>query len=277
MSGQEPVRRFYWSRICRLCPMFFISAFLVVVVALALTHFRLMVSPKDLASQILSWLAFTIPGTPDINGLKNTSLINGVFWTLIYEWKFYFALPFLLLFRERRAFVVLTALTGTSLWLLASDSPVWYFLYGTVAATLTKKAPFMRNPACSPLASVLALCCLALTYRTQSGAYNPIAPLLLFIPFFVVANGNTFFGVLTCRPARVLGLISYSIYLLHSMFLYLGFRLVAHTASVTRLSPPAFWLVVCAIGVVTLAFSTVTYCQIESRFAKRPVPEWLRG
>jgi peptidoglycan/LPS O-acetylase OafA/YrhL len=273
MGGQGAVPRFYWSRMRRLCPMFFVSATLVVLVAIALTHFRIRVPVKDLGAQILSWMAFTFPGTPDINGLPNTSLINGAFWTLIYEWRFYFVLPFLLLFRGRWLFICAVGLVAVWLYLLAPDTPTWYFLYGVIAATLTCEAPLLlKHRASTPLASILGVACLLLAYATQSSAYNPIAPLLLFLPFLVIANGNTMFGLLVCRPVRVLGLISYSIYLLHSMFLYLGFRLVAHSNSIIHLSPLAFWLIVCSIGLATVAVSTVTYQRVEHYFARQRMP-----
>lgn len=58
--------------------MYLLASGLLVITVLAL-----------LLQQVLAWLLFTIPGTPPINGLEKTYLINTVFWSLAFEWKFY--------------------------------------------------------------------------------------------------------------------------------------------------------------------------------------------
>ena len=40
---------------------------------------------------------FAIPQLPDINGLAHTDSIQGVYWTLTFEWEFYLLLPLLAL------------------------------------------------------------------------------------------------------------------------------------------------------------------------------------
>lgn len=122
--------RFYQNRVLRLVPMYFMSAALVVVTAMALTHFRLNVPLVDLATQIGAWLLFTFPGVPPINGFAQTPLINTVFWSLIYEWKFYLVLPLIGALAIRWG-IWLVALGVCACIALFSPTQVeWYFRRG---------------------------------------------------------------------------------------------------------------------------------------------------
>ena len=261
-GGGMDTLKFYASRVRRLVPMYLASAGFVIATAAALTHFRLSVPLADLAGQIASWLFFTIPGAPDINGLKQTGLINTVFWSLVYEWKFYLILPFAAaLAAGGRTWVVATG-AGLCIALFSPTQIEWFFVGGCAAAHLVRVRA-VRELAAGLTGSVVALGCIAATALYQANTYTPLAAALLFAPFVIFAAGNSLFGLLTCRPARLLGLLSYSVYLLHNWVLYLASRLVNHYTPVADLSPAHYWALAAAVATVTVMCSAFTYRFIE--------------
>ena len=76
-------------------------------------------------------------------------------------------------------------------------------------------------------------------------------------------SGNTLFGLLTCRPSRLLGLLSYSIYLLHSLVLFLLSRLVNHFTELAGLSERSYRAMGAVVAVLTVMIVACTYRFIE--------------
>lgn len=260
--GHIDTIRFYASRIRRLVPMYLVSAGLLIVTALAFTHFRIVVPIGDLASQIVSWLLFTIPGTPEINGFNQTRLINTVFWSLAYEWKYYILLPFVAALAVKGRALVLAIGGSIAIALFSPAQVEWFFLGGCIAAYAVRSHVF-RSRAPGAVGSFVALGCIATTALYQPMTYTLMGAVLLFVPFVLFAAGNTLFGALTCRPARLLGLLSYSIYLLHNWVLYLVSRCVNHFTAVADLTPAQYWVVGSVVALVTVALSVVTYRFVE--------------
>lgn len=260
--GKIDTLRFYASRIRRLVPMYLVSAGLLITTALAFTHFRVVVPIGDLASQFASWLSFTIPGAPEINGFKQTVLVNTVFWSLVYEWKFYIVLPFVAALAVNGRAWVLAIGVSIAIALFSSNQVEWFFLGGCIAAYAVRSHA-LRSLASSPVGSFAALACIATTALYQPMTYTLTGAVLLFVPFLLFAAGNTLFGALTCRPARLLGLLSYSIYLLHNWVLYLVSRCVNHYTAIADLTLGQYWAIGGAVALVTVTLSTVTYRFIE--------------
>ncbi|KAG8150518.1 acyltransferase family protein [Burkholderia catarinensis] len=265
-GGRLDLRRFFRSRVRRIVPMYVVSAGTLVVTALALTHFRLNSSPMQVVKDVAAWLLFTFPGTPDINGLPNTGLINTVYWTLVYEWKFYLLFPVLTLFTSRRLVWVLLIVSAVLVGWYSANRIEWYFVCGALAATLLARYPNIHARLCGATGSVLVLVLLAVILRSVSTAYDPVAVLLFLTVFFIIACGNTMFGLLTSRPVRLLGMVSYSIYLSHNFVLYLAFRLVNHVKDVAALTVPAFWFVTAVASVLVVLLSVLTYRYVEFPF-----------
>jgi peptidoglycan/LPS O-acetylase OafA/YrhL len=229
---------------------------------LALTHFRLEVPIRDFVEQVASWLLFTIPGYPPINGFKATILVNTVFWSLVYEWKFYLVLPFIAALAAVGRPWIAAVGVGLCIALFSQSQIEWLFVAGCIAAYVVRLES-VRTWLIRPAASIAALASIAATARFHPLAYNTLGAILLFFPFLVFAAGNSLFGALTCRPARVLGLLSYSVYLLHNWLLYLVSRLVNHFTPVADLSAGLYWILGLVVAVVTVSLSAFTYRFIE--------------
>ncbi|MBU9282531.1 acyltransferase [Burkholderia multivorans] len=267
-DGGLNLRRFFGSRVRRLVPMYLVSAGALIITALALTHFRLNGSPMQIVKDVCAWLLFTFPGTPDINGLPNTGLINTVYWTLVYEWKFYLLFPLMTLFTGRRSAWALLILSAILISWYSTNQIEWYFVYGALAATLLVHYPNVAKLLRGKGGAVLVVALLAIILRSVSTAYDAGAAPLFFGVFFVVACGNTMFGLLTSRPVRLLGMVSYSIYLSHNFVLYLTFKAINHFNDVSALTVPAFWGVTAAASVLIVILSALTYRYIEYPFLK---------
>ena len=260
--GHIDALRFYVSRLRRMVPMYLFSAVLVVVVALALTHFRLQEPPLELLRHVMAWMFFTIPGPLNINGFGQTPLINTVFWSLVYEWKFYFLFPLLAVFARTKTQWSLAAVAALYIWLYSDTQIEWFFLGGCVAAVLTR-VEMVRKLAAGWAGSAVALIGLGAALEWQPVVYSLAGAMLLLFPFAMFAGGNTLFGLLTCRPARLLGLLSYSVYLLHNLVLFLVSRLVNHFTEIAALSERSYWILGAVVAVLTASISACTYRWIE--------------
>ena len=276
-NGRLDLQKFYWSRVMRITPMYLLSASLLILTALAFTHFRLNDTSFQVLKDSFAWLSFTFFGMPDINQFKDTALINTVFWTLVYEWRFYFIFPLMALFSRGVANWILMLITALAIYWYSTINIEWYFVFGALVASILFKFPCTKRYCATPFASLVAIGLLGTSAIRSTTAYSPeIAP-LLFGAFLIVAGGNTLFGVLTSRPARVLGTISYSIYLLHNFLLYIIFRAVNHFTPIPQIAMEKYWLIIAGIATLTVGLSAITYRYVEFPYIRRKQPRWLTG
>jgi len=261
--------RFAISRLLRLTPLYLCAvAFLIIEVAIA-SQWRLNTNPQTLASTILSWFSFTIFGQPEINQIKDTSLMTaGVVWSLLYEWIFYAALPLLALLSARKvpSSALLLSL-AISLFLYRKIHPdpliMSAFLGGIIAAIIVRWGRLNSFLGSSWLAPILVF----LVFKGWTIHYNPWnleTLLLLTIVFTAIAAGNTIFGILSKDTARKLGEASYGIYLFHGLILYAIFQL-SPIGQLAALKQPFLYLaVVFSITMLTVSISSIGFRLIEA-------------
>ncbi|MFX1675219.1 acyltransferase [Paraburkholderia sp. A2WS-5] len=267
-NGNLDTRKFFVSRVRRMVPMYLLASGLVVVTAISLTHFKLAVGVGDFLRQVVSWGLFTIPGNPPINGFENTHLINTVFWSLAYEWKFYIMLPLLAIFASGKSQWALGIASGALIYLFSPNNLEWFFMAGCATAVVVR-IDRVRQMAGGWFPAALAISCIAATLIWQPSVYTLLGAALLFVPFSIFACGNSIFGILTCRPARLLGLISYSVYLLHNWVLYLASGVVDHFTPVGQLAPVEYWSLGMLVLAATIILSLITFRFIEHPFIDR--------
>ena len=119
--------------------------------------------------------------------------------------------------------------------------------------------PSLSGKSAALLAIVLLL---IVTFALPSGG-NYISRVLLCTAFIVVASGNSIFGILSIRLAQSLGKHSYSIYLMHSIVLYIAFKLILGAEIASSLSGTGHWLVVLACVAILIPLCYLTYQWIE--------------
>ncbi len=275
----------YVSRVLRIVPLYLFAISLMLVFVFIVSDFQVRESPLVLLTEVVRWLSFDFLGKPDINGVPVTySMTAGVTWSLAYEWFFYFSLPLVAFFLQRRT--PAPWLIGSALLVaLLVFGPFWnaelrfagYFLGGMLAALVSHRTAFPKL-AVTKSFSLIALTCVVLTVSFFPSAYGLVPCLLLCAAFIIVSSGNTLFGLLTLKPAKLLGEISYSIYLLHGLLLYLVFELLLGSERVQGLSVAEFWLLagVCVPVLITFCLASFRVIEAPAMTKVSQLTLWLR-
>jgi peptidoglycan/LPS O-acetylase OafA/YrhL len=207
--------------------------------------------------------------TPSIAGVSLVGIIGQV-WSLHWEWLFYLVVPFLAAVLARRSWT-LAALGFAALcaaYQLSASAQYWpFFLPGMVCGVLSDKIKIGAGAQAILLATGAASVCAALL-----GGFTPYG----FAQLGLCSAGfaGLIFGhkwLLSVRPLRMLGEVSYSIYLVH-LFGPTLFWMGVHFFAPEELRPvDAKYQLALMLVPVTLAISFLTYALIERPFmARRP-------
>jgi peptidoglycan/LPS O-acetylase OafA/YrhL len=258
--------RLYTSRLLRLVPLYLFVVLVVFIIAAYLTKGELNTPVLTLVHGMLGWLRFWDPKMPDLNGIENSSLVvAAVFWTLPFEWGFYFILPLfaMMLGIKPRAPVKYLVIMLLGVHILMKDvHQLAPFVFGIATAYA------MRNEHIKKFSNLKMISLLIVPLLMLSVVYFPNprdagAQVLLFLAFCFIACGNDLFGILTNKLARLLGEISYSIYMLHGVVLFVTFNFVIGLPAAKSLTPTMYCLVIFAISPILIGLSFITYRVIE--------------
>ena len=235
-----PASSFYLSRFLRIGPVYYVSIGAAILLGLTITGLPLHVPLGNFLASLTPWLIFSIGGRPNVNHADILRISCGVTWTLALEWLFYLSLPFLGWFSRKAwrfgvyvaafgALYVLSRLVressaaSTSLIAIASGAATYskFMLIGfgggiLVAATEGNLRLWLRGLERS--GNWIALGCYGLYLLTPG--HEGLGQVLLQAPFAFVALGADLFGFLTSSCARLLGAISYPVYLVHGIVYY---------------------------------------------------------
>ncbi len=273
----------YLGRVFRLSPLYLLVIATVVASTLVIGGFALKEPLSDLASHLLSWVLFTFNGTPDINHFPNTEKITaGATWTLPYEWLFYLALPMLAVVTRREAGRWLLLFSAIGCMALAMSIPHFHltklaYFGGGIAAAFCVQWEALARRLRGPAASLLVLACLASVVYFFNTAYRLPVVGLLSVAFIPLVCGNTLFGLLVMPSARMLGELTYSLYLWHGVALYLLFR--HGLDEPTSNTPGEHWLVVLMITpmLLLLCHTTYRFVELPGVAAAPRFREWLKA
>jgi peptidoglycan/LPS O-acetylase OafA/YrhL len=258
-------RLFYISRILRIVPLYLFMIFAALLITMHATDYQLREPLFSLLKHIGVWLSFSFFGSPSINGVSQIA-ISGVAWTLPYEWFFYAVLPLIALVLKVSVswpYLIFAALSAIGLyywnpnWILVSA-----FGFGGAAAVILRISdlPHLLKGKIAALLAIVLL--LFVTFALPSGG-NFVSRTLLCMAFIIVASGNSIFGILNIRLAQSLGKHSYSIYLMHSIVLYIAFKFILGAETASSLSGTGHWLVVLACVAILIPLCYLTYQWIE--------------
>ena len=262
-KGGIEVKGFFISRLFRIYPLYLFALASICAGVVYKGHWAMHESPLRVVEEIGKWLCFR---TPDINSYPAIQ-INAVTWTLLYEAWFYLSLPLLvgLFFRRYRVLNSILALAIVALLFKYNrlQINIAATFLGGVAAVYWGTSQKRRALAQTPVAAFVALICLGCAAFLMYRPFNPVGIVLLAVFFIVLSSGNTFFGFLRMRAGLWLGEISYSIYLLHAIVLWVIMENILPRLSVYHLTTA--WFVISAIGItpILILFSSATYLLIE--------------
>ncbi|HII4350303.1 acyltransferase family protein [Enterobacter sp. KB-221C9] len=264
-------RGFYIKRFFRIVPLYLVTVCLSIayVIATIKTPFTLFPYIRD----SFYWLTFDFFGTPNINGYPlSKSIVAGVFWTLSYEWMFYFMLPVLSVFAvsKKSSSLLLWLMFGVMAFIYWfgiginrwAQAHVLCFIIGAACAHMYKFYPALIIRLKSPAFSVIAVASLGVCVYGFDAPYSHIPTILIGITFFIVSCGNCIFGVLRLKTMKMLGAISFSVYLLHG---------ITYTVLFSTMIKSGFsFHVAIAITIpVIIALSTISYLFIERKFISK--------
>ncbi|WP_416050609.1 acyltransferase family protein [Cupriavidus basilensis] len=270
LSGRLNLIELYTSRFKRLAPLYLVGAFLVFLLVGVKSGWALQVSRYDLVEQLGSWLALGILPRQDINGVQETWRFNTSLWTLRFEWIFYFSLPFVAVLSTPKKFSILFFSGVFASCVLHKGHPVLVnFLFGMAVAQYlngSKLAHIFR----SGYMSSISICGLILTWLNPTG-YGLVQSLLILPLFISLTAGCNFFGIVSSKPARVLGAASYSLYVLHCVILQAVLLAVNSITPVGEMKALPYWgLMACVAGVIVFT-SLITFRWVEHPFMGKPV------
>jgi peptidoglycan/LPS O-acetylase OafA/YrhL len=269
--GSADWLRLYIGRAFRLVPLYLAAATAGLLIVLVSSSFELKVPFMQFARELLGWfsMGFAAPGA--VNNFDQAPLLlSGLTWTLRYEWYFYLSLPLLALVAGRTRLHLPFAAISLAICLL------YLFLYGGPAITAPPSeciALFLVGMTCASLiqaglasglsntlASILVAILICAVFLGFNSSHSAGATLLLGGAFYLVASGCSFFGLLTSRPACRLGDVSYGIYLLQGLAIFV----VLDSVRIGIFSSPSvYWAAVLLCAAVLVAMATATHAWIE--------------
>ncbi len=262
------VRNHIRGRITRLAPMYLFVATLALIITV-ISLWPLQTSMSKLSWLFCSIYGLGIPKWSRIHGFDPGTIVAGVTWTLRYEWVFYGILPLLVVARKTRWIVLMAvgylayfAFT-TRGWIHKPLGPSVNLLGGMIAAQIQHTGALSKFNWRSRWVSLAGLAVLAAMPLAMNNLPILVFPMTVAV-FITVVKGNSYFGVLTASGPKVVGTISYSVYLLHGMVLYLAHPML-HNVAMTH-SAPMYWFALTGLGVLIVLISAVTYRWIEEPF-----------
>lgn len=262
--------KLFESRVFRIMPVYIFAVAVIATIVFHNSSYQLNSSVFDLVKQFMKWAVFH--GGP-INEYEDArTIIASVDWTLKYEWAFYLSLPLiaLILSRDSRwlnailcCFVLLLFIYPVQ-FVRFDSTYIILFLVGGIAAYMVKMEWFNRVNVSSKFVSALSVILLAgVTFYTQ--IFSVLHVIMMSLLFILIVMGNDIFGLLRLNSAKLLGEVSYSIYLLHGVVLYMVFTQFS-VVDITTLDANTYSLLMPVIGVMVVLLSCITYLYIEKPF-----------
>ena len=276
---QQPIdwSRLYLSRAFRLGPLYLVAVACVMLMSFGRAGFQLREAPEVVAEHLAQWLVFTIPGIVPVNGFTETVPLAGVVWSLSYEWLFYAWLPLAAVCLRAQTSIhwVIVSLTAVVVLVMVMPQvqfPMLYAFAGGIAAAGLVRIAAIRMMLARGVWGAIAILCLATTFTVFPTAYTIPALLLLAGSFLIIACGNSLYGILEWPASILLGEMAYSLYLLHSVVLFVTYRVLLAESAAT-FSPVEHWaIVLCQVPALILI------CFATFRFVEKPgmdaVPRW---
>lgn len=268
--------KLYLGRVRRIMPLYIFVVLLVFIIVGVLSGFVLRTNLFHIMAQLTKWVFFI---DADVNGVGTTKrAVAGVVWSLAYEWLFYCSLALVgrMVYRIRTS---ARTLIISGLFFLLFLAIVWVYypddmlkrilcFAGGIAAAYLVKKDSVRKFCANKWASVVVLVLTGVVFllpdmTCPTTLFTPVSFICMSLAFIMIAAGTDVFGLLSNRLTRYLGMVSYSLYLLHGMVLFVCFRWVIGLEKAGTLSPREHWIAIggCALTLVPLC--SLTYYYIE--------------
>lgn len=256
--------------------MYWFSLAAILVTGLVFTNFTLSTSS---IIDTLRWMFFI--GNYNIGDLSTSNINSGIEWTLKTEWMLYLSLPLIYFLTKNKSnrtkdvviLVSILLILGISFLIrvygkiYTDPRPVLGFATGLIAYRAFTSHPrlveYLKHSSRAACISIGAIT-LGLFLSSYASFYLGMT-ILCSIAFFVVASGNSLFGILHNKTIVAIGEVSYSLYLLHGIVLYYFTKIFDHvyTESIFQAT-----VIKTTFLLITVYISKYTFIYIEKRFYK---------
>jgi peptidoglycan/LPS O-acetylase OafA/YrhL len=255
--------RLYVSRFLRIAPLYLFAVFIMFWFVAYETNFTLVDDIAELQENIIHWLFFGLLSLQELNGIDAILIFAGVIWTLPYEWCFYFLLPIWGLIYQIRTPKIFYLIAILGVVLAAKNRIYLPFLLGMLSVYLYK-IRWIQTFSKLPTANLMVIICCSLPILFSIDPLDWVAQFLLLVSFTLIVAGNNLFGLLSTRPLRRLGDISFSIYLLHPLVLYLTMKFIIGMDKAQKLSSTEYIGLIFILTPILITISFFTFRWIES-------------
>lgn len=252
---------FFVKRIKRLAPAFLVVSTFVFIIYMVENYSRIS-SLNDLSSIVLQVFGFGFYGAGiEIGGVRDGTL-NSIAWSLVYEWKFYAVIPFVsYMFYNRKSLIPFIAFglfvaiadiySGRFIWL--------YFFTGFAASYINKRIDI--NNTISTFITVTLLILITVINKPTAGVLQYL--LVSFAFLFIIYARPKF---ISSKSFCFVGVISYSIYLIHQPVLHLTTMLVHNVLDKEHINNITLTIYIILPLTITMALSVFCYKYIEHHF-----------
>ncbi|BET87043.1 Acyl-transf-3 domain-containing protein [Edwardsiella anguillarum] len=242
---------FYKKRFLRIVPVTILSSLCCVLISYIYGS-----QSKEHLLNIIPWFDGGIFNERNpLFGMSNSNIINaGVTWSLAWEWRLYFALPLIALLiplNKRAVTGIIVSILSFIFYIYTKIAhpelnsgvylAIFFFSVGFFCKHFHMKLlDRLTSNTIIQSAVIILLFIIPFTGKISTA----ISPLFAALLFIMICNGATFFGILNIKGLKRLGVTSYSLYLIHGIFWYIGFKTILSETNIIYLSPLVFFLII---------------------------------
>ncbi|WP_072366500.1 acyltransferase family protein [Chitinophaga sancti] len=269
-------QKYYVARFLRIYPLYVIVLIMILVIIGKLSNWTLFPPFSDRIMEVIFWLFFSQTTLNDYQYAP--TITSAVLWSLSREWQFYALFPLLgAVFLHIKIslklilFSILLLLLffimnipGDKMATIETNSP---FLVGIFAAFLVRNK-HIRQIGSKKIVALFVLLMIVFSYTYYHTIFSFFPYSLISISFIAIASGNSLFGILTNYISLILGQISYSIYLIHPVLLFVVYHMFPQIIQLVSSSQQSFWIVTSIVGALLMVI-----CSLSFRFIEKPFIE----
>lgn len=261
----------FGGRFLRIAPLAIFSS---AVASLAVIYYSFMQGGFYLRlDKLLPWFDASIfDSKSDFTNLKNAWIaLAGVTWSLRWEWIFYFSLPIMFYFREKRVEFAIS-LYAIILFIYPLYTDKYNFILSYFCAGILCRELYDLVKIKKIHCELLLIACAVILLLSNPNVYHIQSTPILTVAFFCILSGASFFGLFSMRSAKRLGTISYSLYLMQGPVLFIAYNSLIKKGDLSTIYNTTIligsFLILCVLSTLTYHFIEFKFMNMSSHLNK---------